>query len=111
MNTLRNFERDLTNPQFRVNFNREVNQPMQAMPVKLEQLRNLKSLTLKIYPVKANGDIDFRPNYADGYKKIKPLLGTPITVEKAFADKRPYELFEDSLTLEGLRIIYNKNKK
>jgi len=104
MNTLRNFERDLTNPQFRVNFNCEVNQPMQAMPVKLEQLRNLKSLTLKIYPVKANGDIDFRPNYADGYKKIKPLLGTPITVEKAFADKRPYELFEDSLTLEGLPV-------
>ena len=104
MNTLRNLERDLTNPQFRVNYDCEVNQPMQAMPIKLEQLRNLKSLTLKVYPVKANGDIDFRPNYADGYKKIKPLLGTPITVEKAFAGKRPYELFEDSLTLEGLPI-------
>ena len=104
MNTLRNLERDLTNPQFRVNYDCEVNQPMQAMPIKLEQLRNLKSLTLKVYPVKANGDIDFRPNYADGYKKIKPLLGTPITVEKGFAGKRPYELFEDSLTLEGLPI-------
>ena len=105
MNNLRNIEKDLTNPQYRVKYDCEVNQPMQAMPIKLEQLRNISSLTLKVYKVKANGDIDIRPNYEAGYKKIKPLLSeTPIMIEKKFVGKQPYELFEDSLTLEGLPV-------
>ena len=105
MNTLRNIEKDLTNPQYRVKYDCEVNQPMQEMPIKLEQLRHISSLTLKVYRVKADGDIDIRPNYAEGYKKIKPLLSeTPVKVEKQFTGKQPYEQFEDSLTLEGLPV-------
>ena len=88
MNTLRNMERTLTNPQYRVKYEYEVNLPMQEMPIKLEQLRNVSSLTMKVYRVKANGDIDIRPNYAEGYKKIKPLLSeTPIKVVRQFVGK------------------------
>ena len=58
MNTLRNYERNLTNPQYQVKYDCEVNQPMQEMPIKLERLRNISSLTMKVYKVKANGDIE-----------------------------------------------------
>ena len=105
MNILRNNEKELTNPQYQVKYDFQVNQPMQEMKIKLEQLRNISSLTLKVYRVKANGDIDIRPSYEEGYKKIKPLLSeTPVKVERLFLGKKPYEEFEDSITLEGLPV-------
>ena len=103
MNILRNNEKELTNPQYRVDYDYQVNLPMQEMKIRLKQLRNVNSLTLKVYRVKADGDIDIRPNYSEGYKKIKPLLSeTPIRAEQRFLGKKPYEMFEDSLTLQGL---------
>ena len=105
MNILRNNEKELTNPQFRVEYDCQVNQPMQEMKIRLKMLRNVTSLTLKVYRVKADGDIDIRPNYSEGYKKIKPLLSeTPIRAEQRFLGKKPYEVFEDSMTLQGLPV-------
>ena len=105
MNTLRNEKSDLTNPQYRVVYNLQVNQPMQEMEIKLENLRNVSSVLMKVYKVKADGDIDFRPNYPEGYKKIKPLLSeTPVKVERVYTGKQPYDIFKDSLTLEGLPV-------
>ena len=105
MNILRNAEKELTNPQYRVAYDYQVNRPMREMEIQLKDLRNVTSLTMKVYRVKADGDIDVRPNYAEGYKKIKPLLSeTPVKVERLFLGKQPYEMFEDSLTLEGLPI-------
>ena len=78
---------------------------MQEMEIKLEELRNISSLSLKVYRVKADGDIDIRPSNEAGYKKIKPLLSeTPIKVEHVYTGKQPYEIFKDSLTLEGLPV-------
>ena len=103
MNILRNEKKQLTNPQYRVDYDLQVNQPMQDMKIKLEELRNVQSLTLKVYRVKADGDINIRPNYEEGYKKIKPLLSeTSVKEERLFLGKQPYEIFKDSLTLEGL---------
>ena len=105
MNILRNEKSDLTNPQYRVDYDLQVNRPMQEMEIKLENLRNVSSVLLKVYKVKADGDIDFRPNYEGGYKKIKPLLSeTPVKVERVFTGKQPYDIFKDSLTLEGLPV-------
>ena len=105
MNTFRNEEKDLTNPQYRVAYDLQVNQPMQEMKIKLEELRNVSSLLMKVYRVKAHGDIDIRPSYPEGYKKIKPLLSeTSVKVDRVFLGKQPYEIFKDSLTLEGLPI-------
>ena len=105
MNILRNAEKELTNPQYRVAYDYQVNQPMREMEIQLKDLRNVTSLTMKVYRVKADGDIDIRPTYAEGYKKIKPLLSeTPVKVERLFLGKQPYEMFEDSLTLEGLPV-------
>ena len=105
MNTLRNEKNRLINPQYRVGYELQVNQPMQDMVIKLDDLRHISSLQLKVYKVDANGDIDIRPNYAEGYKKIKPLLSeTPVKVERVYTGKQPYDIFKDSLTLEGLPV-------
>ena len=105
MNIFRNDKTMLTNPQYRVVYDCEVNRPMQEMKIKLEDLRNVSSLQLKVYKVKADGDIDINPNYDAGYKKIKPLLSeTSVKVERVFTGQQPYDIFKDSLTLEGLPI-------
>ena len=103
--TLANAENEMTNPQFRVNFDRKVAIPLQSQEVKLEQLRNLSSLSMKVYRVNAQGTIDISPSYEEGYKKIKPLLGEVVLQqEHAYQGKAPYELFKDTLTLEGLPV-------
>ena len=105
MNVLRNEEKALTNPQFQLKYDLHVNQPMQTMKIRLDQLRNISSLTMNVYRMKANGDINERPNNEKGYKVIKPLLSPVISKqERVFLGKKPYEFFEDSLTLEGLPV-------
>ena len=105
ISVLTNAEHDMTNPQFRLHFERKVAQPQQSQEVKLEQLRNLKSLTMKVYRVNAKGDIDVAPSYDEGYKKIKPLLGDVVLQEEqTYEGHAPYELFEDSFALKGLPV-------
>ena len=102
---LHNIECDMTNPQFHVSFEQRMAQPMQSQEVKLEQMRNLSSLTMKVYRVNADGTIDANPNSNDGYKKIKPLLGEVVQrQESVYEGKEPYDFFKDTLTLEGLPV-------
>ena len=102
-NVLRNAEKELTNPQFTVSYDYNVNLPGRSMPIQLTNLRHLSSLNLTVYPVKAGGDIDIFPGNEYGYKKIKPLLSQPVVkTEKVFTGQQPYEIFKDSLTLENL---------
>lgn len=103
MAILANAEADMTNPQYRVGFDRKVALPQQSQEVRLDELRNLSSLSMKVYRVKAKGDIDISPNYPEGYKKIKPLLGEVVLQqEHAYTGKAPYEMFKDTLQLDGL---------
>ncbi len=105
ISVLTNYENDMTNPQFRLHFDRKVAQPQMSQQVKLEELRNLKSLTMKVYRVNAKGDIDDSPSYDEGYKKIKPLLGEVVQQEeRTYEGHPPYELFEDSFELKALPI-------
>jgi hypothetical protein len=95
----------MTNPQFNLNFERKVALPQMSQEVKLVQLRNLKSLTMKVYRVNAKGDIDISPTYDEGYKKIKPLLGDVVLQEeRTYEGHPPYELFEDSFSLKALPV-------
>ena len=102
---LSNIEADMTNPQYKVSFEQRMTQPMLSQDVKLDQLRNLSSLTMKVYRVNANGDIDANPNGSEGYKKVRPLLGEVVLQqEHVYEGKEPYEFFKDTLTLEGLPV-------
>ena len=107
MNILRNHEAELTRSQYMVGSieNHHPITPMKAQDLPLKNLRNITSLNLKVYQVKADGTISINPGSEYGYKKIKPLLG-PVVYEtsRSFSGHQPYDLFEDSLTIEGLPI-------
>ena len=108
INILKNHEAALTRPGYSVGgdakvLNYRVVMPMKAQQLTLRNLRNINGLNLKVYAVKAKGDIDINPDYEYGYKKIKPLLGKVVyETSRQFAAHQPYEQFEDSLTVEGL---------
>ncbi|MBQ9261868.1 MAG: alpha-2-macroglobulin [Prevotella sp.] len=105
MNTLRNSLKSLTSSKMRVDYETRVNLPMRPMKIELSDIRNISSVTMSVYRVKADGDISLNPNYKDDYKKLKPLLSSdPITVMKKFSGRHSYDIFEDSLNLEGLPI-------
>ena len=106
MNVLRQAQRDLSAKQFHAETEWRVCLPGQEQTMKLENLRGITGLTMKVYRVKADGDKELYPNTDDGYKKIKSLL-TPmpeLTQTMQFAPRKQYELFKDSLTLPGLPV-------
>ena len=105
INELRNEKTLLTNPQMRLKYQLQVARPMQAQKVELKELRNLSQLTMKVYPVRCEGDIEDTPSSERGWAKIKPLLGKPVINKTIKFDARPdYEEFDDSLTLDGLSV-------
>lgn len=105
INYLRNVKKELTNPQFHLSYPLSVVRPMQAQQVMLNDLRHLSQLTMTVYPVRCEGDIEHSPSSEKGWTKIRPLLGAPVVTEtKHFAARPDYEIFEDSMTLKGLPI-------
>ena len=105
MNYLRNELAEMTNSQFRIEYNRQVVLPNHPQKVKLEEMRHIQRLTMNIYKVDANGDIGVSPLYEEGYKKIKPLLREVVfQQEHIYTDKKPYEFFEDQMTIAGLPV-------
>ena len=103
--TFENNRRELTNHQFRLSFDQRVVLPEQSQVVSLTDIRNLRSVLLTVYKVNAQGDIDISPDYADGYKKIKPLLGEIVyEATREYTGKTTYEFFEDSILIKGLPV-------
>ena len=105
MNELRNAKQLLTNPQFRLTYGMMTARPMQSQRVALDNLRHLSELTMTVYPVNCEGDIEHSPSSEKGWAKIQPLLGKPVMSETKHFEAHPdYELFDDSLTLDGLPV-------
>ena len=100
---LSNTREEMTNPQFRLSYDLQVSLPEKSQKVTLTDMRNLKSVTMTVYKVNARGDYDESPSYSKGYQNIKPLLEGVVSEQKReYTGHQPYELFEDSMTLEGL---------
>ncbi len=104
MNDLRNAQKHLINPQFVAEAEHYVDIPQHEQTLKLTNLRNITEITMRLYSVKAEGNINLNPDYDNDYKKIKPLLTAlpELTQTHNYVGKRPYELFEDSITMPGL---------
>lgn len=104
MNELRNNQRELTVPSFNSLFDCEqVSIPGRELKLQLTELRNIRQLTVRVYSVKAQGDTDLNVSTAEGYRKVKPLLTLlPYDVNHQYVGKAEYEVFEDSMTLQGL---------
>ena len=106
MNYLRNRQRDLTSLEYNAEVKKSVNIPQSAQTVELKELRGISELTMRIYKVNIEGNTELNPNHPDHYKKLKPLLHAlpDLTQTKKFIGKREYELFEDSMVLNGLPV-------
>ena len=104
-NALRNERARMTNPQLRVAYDLQVSLPGQSQGIALSDVRNVQSVTMKVYKVNAGGDYTESPNYEKGYEKIKPLLGDVVYEQtRRYEGKKPYELTEDSMRIEGLPV-------
>ena len=106
INTLRNSLNAMTTTQYNYNGEEALLIPQRELMLKMNNLRNINSLTLKLYRIKADGETNLSVNYEDGYKKVKPLLTAlpELTRTKSFDERPPYELFEDSIALPPLPV-------
>ena len=103
--SLSNERDEMTNPQFRLSYDLQVSLPGRSQEVTLTDIRNVKTLTMTVYRVNCRGDIDETPDTKKGYEKIQPLLnGVVYEQKREYTGHQPYELFEDSMTLEGLPV-------
>ena len=82
--------------------------PGKPFPVSLKSLRNISSLTMRVYRVnaKASDLSDIFVNDKRGYERIKSKLTAlpDLTQTRTYEGKKPYEYFEDSLTLAALPV-------
>ena len=105
-NVLRNAERELTRPTFNAVLPQSVAMSNESQTIKLNQLRNIETLTMRVYQTKLEGNTDLSPNIEKDYKKIKaqqkelPELARTLT----FSGHLDYEVFEDSIVLAGLPV-------
>ena len=105
MNELRNARLQLTNPEIRVTVPHKVVRPMQAQMVALRTVRNVQTVTMTIYPVNGEGDIQASPTDDEGYRQLRKLLGKPVRKEvKQLAAHQDYEAFTDSMEIGGLPV-------
>jgi len=102
-NWLRNMERELTRPQFTAAIHHRVAVPHQPQTVDLTNLRNLESLTMRVYRTPLKGDSKWmEPD--EVFKKMNAQLKEEVALRQTryFMGHTDYEIYEDSLCLGGL---------
>ena len=105
MNVLRNYRHDLTRLMYTAMLDEQLTIPQREQRVHLRNLRGISSITMNVYRVKADGNIRLNPIDAKDFRKLQPLLTQlPLTQTLTFTGKREYDIFEDSLTLQGLPV-------
>lgn len=104
MNILRNEQRSMTSPKFSASLDHEVYLPGKTQKVSLTGLRAIHQLTMKVYRVKADGDIDLNLHDQKDLKKLKPLLTElpEYGQTKNFVGHQSYISFTDSMLLGAL---------
>ena len=103
-NIMRNELTTLTTPQFTISIKRRVQEVSKPQMVSLKNLRNITQLTMHVYRTSLQGDTQLNPNNKDEYKKIKAGLTelTEMTQTIPFSGHAVYDIFTDSLQLQGL---------
>ena len=108
INVLRNAVSDLTYPQFSLSVENRIALPHRGQQVKVLSLRNLRTLQMNVYAVKADGDFGLNPQNEDDYKAMKSLLKLlpEACVKRSYVGngKQDYETYEDSMTLAALPV-------
>lgn len=106
MGELRNAERQLTQPMFRVRMEKGLITPNTEQTVRLEDLRNINSLTMNVYSTKLDGDTDINPENVKEYKQLKPQLTLlpELSQTRVFRGLPEYQQFNDSIVIAGLPV-------
>ena len=103
-NNLRNEKTALNNPTYQVNISQSVMEIDKPQTVRFSSLRNLQTLTMRIYRTNLTGDTKLNPENVKDYKTIQEGL-TELKEQQrtlTFSGYAPYDIFEDSLQLAGL---------
>ncbi|MBR1687757.1 MAG: alpha-2-macroglobulin [Prevotella sp.] len=103
-NVLRNYELQLTQPQFAVQMAHNVVSPGVTQSVQLNGLRHLSALTMRVYRTQLDGTTTLNPDNTKDCQKIKTgLQELPAQARQCtFAPHPDYETFSDSLQLGAL---------
>ena len=104
-NELRNAERSMTTPQYRFLLKKRRVSPGEEQKVALEDLRGLKSLTIKVYRTQLDGNTTYSQYDPKDYQELRKnmTLLPEKTQTLTFLGKPDYQLFSDSLTIGGLQ--------
>ena len=102
-NWLRNMERELTRPQFSARMSKLLAMPQESQTLRLSSLRNIESLTLRVYRTPLKGDTEM-DDPQEAFKKLKTKLKEVEALRQTryFMGHADYELFDDSVSLGGL---------
>lgn len=102
-NWLRNMERELTRSQFSARMSKLLAMPQESQTVQLSNLRNIESLTLRVYRTPLKGDTEM-DDPQEAFKKLKTKLKEVEALRQTryFMGHVDYELFNDSVSLGGL---------
>ena len=109
-NELHNALTLLNNPQYQVHIPQYVVEVNKPQYIQCLQLRNLQSLTMRIYRTNLTGDTDLSPDNNKQYQQIKSGMTElkdlqrtlTFTSTVASAEHASYDIFEDSLQVAGL---------
>lgn len=107
MELLRNYRKTLTQPQFQAESSHEVLIPNQPQTIRLNNLRGINAMTMRIYSARLDGDTPYHNvNMSRNYDKVKSLLTLlpQHTQTRQYAPHADYELFDDSLQLPPLPV-------
>ena len=94
----------MTYSMYQMHLPQRVAMPGEAQMVKFLNLRNIETLTLRVYRTQLKGDTELNPNDPKDLAKIKAGM-TEVTTHSrtvTFGKHAETEEFEDSLVLEGL---------
>lgn len=103
-NSLRNSWAMLTQPSYAPVIEHYVPEVNKPQTIRLNELRHLQSLTLRIYRTTLTGDTQLDPQTDKDYRKIKPTM-TELKEQQqtlTFTGHEDYDVFTDSLQLDGL---------
>ncbi len=106
IDALKNRRDELTRPNVNISIHSTSVTPQQAVKVKLDNLRNLQSLTMRVYRLQADGTISLDPNDTDDYRTMMKTAKelTDYGQQKVYGDHPAYEEFEDSIDISPLPI-------
>lgn len=106
MNILRNAQSDLTQPSFNVSIGDEMSMPKSPRKVLINSIRNISSLTMRVWRLSVKGDTKLEPASVKGFAKL--MVGaTPVpeaTQTRRYFGIPDYKVTTDSMAIVGLPV-------